>query len=320
MENMNQPHSELELQEIYKGNNFDNQYFNLFCNYYNIAFEELSIDYADYSESDWIEDGSSLKDISLNLTLYKITKFFKILEKGFSLEWAEKQVEYDQDEENDLFNTYYDVKKFNPELAKNEILRFAKSISEEELFQSYYFKLINNLSFSENRVETAKKYVTHYNLAIENGKSTIYAQKYADLIVTELDEVYSYSKIYCENYAFAYDQALSDGKTEEYALVYAEKLADLFEETKFENVNSVNDEFFDFYMDQVLAYMDAWEYASKNRVVDFDRFVSIYTNLFMNYDYLKNPHLTKEEIKKNILDEALNKVLLINNNDRFRDI
>ena len=179
---------------------------------------------------------------------------------------------------------------------------------------------MENMNKPHNKLELKEIHKKNYNLAIEKGKSIIYAQKYADLIVTELDEGYSYSKIYCENYAFAYDQALKDGKTEEYALVYAEKLADIFEEIKFENVNSENDEFFDFYMDQVLAYMDAWEYASKNRVADFDRFVSIYTNLFMNYDYLKNPHLTKEEIKKNILDEALNKVLLINNNDRFRDI
>lgn len=280
MEKYTTPNSTEELKLIYLQKGFDPNFLQFFLDKYYLCFNELLNDSKDYTDEDWEEEGYVLHQSSLNKALDYIAIFIKQIEKGHSLEWAHlyaSSIELDK-----IDDTYSELKETNSELAKKEIITVAKSISDDEIFQSYYLNLFENLANPNDRIETAKKYSELYKKALLNGKTKIYAHQYADLMV-DIDE--DYNEIYCEEYAFAYDSALTQNKDEKYARYYADLYASAITDIKRRAGISENIDMLEFALLKVQAHMIAWEYAKVNKLKEIDRFIEIYVNVYLNYEF-----------------------------------
>ena len=295
-------HTEDDLKKIYLNNEYDETYFHYFIYHYNNCFSQLREDYKDYTEEDWLEEGDSVQERTLNLALDYIVLFLKSIEKGHGLEWSNLIADYCEVDETIYYHVYSDLEKINPTLAKNEIKILANSISDDENFQNHYLYLFEEGAKPENRIDVAKKYSELYKQALQEGKTNIYAHQYADL----MSEGESH-KIYCEEYAFAYDKAKKQNKNDEYANLYADIYSEALVNIKRRYIISDAKEMIKFAIKKVNAYMDAWEYAKEQKLHEFQRFADIYENIYLNFEfeYSENKLKSKEEVEKLILEKVL---------------
>lgn len=282
MEKYTTPNTAEELKILYLQKGFDPNFLQYFLDEYYFSFNESLNDSKDYTDEDWEEEGYVLHQSSLNKALDYIAIFIKQIEKGHSLEWAHLYAKYLEETEDIFYHTYHDLNKIDADLARQDIIMVAKSISDDEIFQTYYLNLFENLAKPNDRIETAKKYSELYKKALLNGKTKIYAHQYADLMV-DIDE--DYNEIYCEEYAFAYDSALTQNKDEKYARYYADLYASAITDIKRRAGISENIDMLEFALLKVQAHMIAWEYAKVNKLKEIDRFIEIYVNVYLNYEF-----------------------------------
>ena len=206
-------HTNTELTEIYTYHKGDSIHAEYFIAQYEKAFE-------DFNEcQDWEDENESVKDHTLKFCLkYYLPVFLKYLKIGNSPIWANEIADSAEDESVAIVQTYQKLKKENPEEAKMDIEVYAKSLSNDELFLKYYLFLMEHDCVLDVE-ERAFNYVKIFKEQIVIGKSEIYSHEYADCRVSSE----KYAAKYCECYAFAYEKALKEGKTEEYSRVFADR-------------------------------------------------------------------------------------------------
>jgi hypothetical protein len=141
-----------------------------------------------------------------------------------------------------------------------------------------------------------------YKEQLAKGKSEVYAHHYSDLMANG-----EYHEIYCEEYAFAYDKAISENKSSEYASVFANKYASELVDIKRRYGISEDEEMIDFAIEKVNAYMKAWQYGEENQLKDFELFAEIYENIHLNTCFLDDitENKSSEEFDKLVLEKTL---------------
>lgn len=303
MINKKTAHSEAELIEIFTKDNIDPKYFNKFITYYHSCFDELYEDHKDWNEDEWPE-GDSVQASALWSTNNYIKRYLEHIALGHGEEWAHEMAYTNAEGEKAVFCVYTDLSASNPEIAKKELLIHAKSFGYDEHFVKHFIFLFEEVADPVGRIETAKNYSKIYKEQLSKGKSKIYAHHYADLISCG-----DYNEIYCKEYAFAFDKAISENKNENYALVYADKYGSALVNIKGRYGISNDEEMIGFAIQKVNAYMKAWEYATENKLVDFKRFAEIYENVYLNtlHSESKDFNKSKAEFEKQVLEEVLNR-------------
>ncbi|MCZ2084346.1 MAG: hypothetical protein LC112_08730 [Flavobacteriales bacterium] len=299
--------SEVKLIEIFKQQGFDPKYQKNFVDYYNYCFDDMYPGYEDWENSDWEED-ESIHISAMNVTGMYFDTYLECIANGHGEEWSHALAHTAEDGESAIYYTHEEVYKIDEELADKEVRIYAKSLGGDEYFIKYFAHLFEIGSITDDKTEKAEKYSHIYKREIANGKTEIYADKYADLMAGT-----DFHEIYCEDYAIAYDNAIAENKSERYATLYADKYASALVDIKRRYGISDDEEMMDFAVEKVNAYMHAWEYAQENKVDDFERFARLYENIHLNTYYADGgkPKMSNEEIDKLVLKETLEKFNLL---------
>ncbi|MFE3866487.1 hypothetical protein ACFX5E_00190 [Flavobacterium sp. LS2P90] len=295
------PHTESELIVIFKQDNIHEKFYPKFLGYYKVCFDELYNDMKNYEDDDF-EEGDSIKKSALWCTNHFIKPYLELIEKGHGEEWAHELARSTEDGERAIYFTHSELESINPDLAKKELQILCKSLGGDEYFEKHYLYLFEVLDDVEGRIEKARFYSNSYKEQIALGKSEVYADKFADYKADG-----GFHEIYCEEYAFAYDKAITENKNIEYAREYAEKYGSALVDIKRRFGISDDEESIDFAIEKVNAYMNAWEYDEEHQLKDFKRFAEIYENIHLNTYYADGgmPDGSTEEIDNRILIKTL---------------
>lgn len=303
MNKYKKPHTEEELKEVFQQNQIDDGLISVYIDYYNVSFKELLEDHKDFKDEDWGE-GESVQAFALWCANDYIREYSKHIENGHGEEWSHILAHSNEEGQLGIFHAYNDLRKINLDLAKKELLTYAKYQSEDKDFLKHYLHLFAEVSEPGIRIETAKKYAEIYKKELAKGKSEVFANEYAALIASG-----DYHEIYCEDYAIAFDIANKENRDIEYARLYADKYASALIDIKRRYGISDDEDMMNFAIEKVKAYMKAWNYARENRLEDFKRFADIYENIHLNTYYADEgrPNKSELEIDKEILERALEK-------------
>jgi hypothetical protein len=297
------PHTEAHLIEIFKEKGLNEKYFPKLYAYYKHCFEELyEYEYKKWTEEDYEETGDSAHKGALEVTDMFIEAFLGEKTKGQGDDWAFAVASCVEEGEVVYHITYHDIKKTNPELAKQELLIHSGTFGGDENFIKHYIYLFEIEVVFKDLENRAKKYSEIYKTQSVLSKSEVYIHEYARLLSSG-----DYNPIYCEEYAYAYDKAVKEGKSEVYALEFAEVYGEELVDIKARYGISENEELINYAIEKVDAYMTAWEYNEKHHLKNFKRFADIYETIYFNSYYPNEEGLigTKEEIDVKILEKVL---------------
>ena len=115
------PHAEAHLIEIFKEKGLNEKYFQKLYAYYKHCFEELYEDeYINWTEEDYNETVDSAHKDALSVTDMFIEDFLREKAKGQCDEWSFAVANCIEEGEVVYHITYHDMKKINPDLAKQE--------------------------------------------------------------------------------------------------------------------------------------------------------------------------------------------------------
>ena len=256
-------HTEKELIDIYTDVKGDALYVKYFIQFYEVCLNEFEID------NDWEEEDENIEEHTLKFCLkFYLPFFIKFLKVGHGAIWSDeiaRLIEIVQDStvrsyivEDPFIDTYKKIKKENPELAWKEINIHSNSLSTDDIFKKYFLFLVENEDYKDIENRTFN-YVKEYREQISLGKSEVYALEYARLIASR-----NLSKTYCEEFAFAYDNAINENKSIEYATEYAEKYASELVDIKRRYGFSDDKKMIGFAIEKINDYMKAWEYTTNN--------------------------------------------------------
>ncbi len=287
------------LSGIVKKHNFDKETYEEFIRYLdeNLRDEEECAD-------DWQEE-----DFDKHILKYGEKYAVLFLEKrkeGFSHAWSKQYARamcYNDDYQ--LLGLCYDASKnADPDQAQNDLLLYCELRGADERFTKYFIESVEagEIYFKPDSEERAKLYSETYKDLIKEGKTEIYAEKFAYL--TALDE---YHEIYIEDYAFAYEKSILEGKDESYAIEYADVYASELVDAKRRYGLCDDEEHLEYKKIKAHAYIKGWDYARNN--IDFDRhkFIKIFERIFMNMYYSDNEKywVGIEKIEKFAINLAL---------------
>jgi hypothetical protein len=294
-------HTEVELISIFKQDGIDKKYFPKFIAYYKHCFDELYEDHKNWKDDDFDEE-DSVQASALWCTNRFIKPYLELIAKGHGEEWSHEMAHTSDEGERAVYFVHTDLEASNPELAKKELLIHTKSLGGDDYFEKHYIYLFEVLAEPDNRIETAKIYSKIYKEQLANGKTEVYAHHYADLMADG-----NYDEIYCEEYAFSYDKAISENKSNEYASVFANEYASALVDIKRRYRISDDEEMIDFAIEKVNVYMKAWEYGKEHQLKDFKRFADIYENEYFNVYFPDEITEDKsiEELDKLVLEKTL---------------
>lgn len=298
------PHAEAHLIEIFKEKGLNEKHFPKLYAYYKHCFEELyEYEYKNWTEEDYLETGDSAHKGALEVTDMFIEAFLEEKSKGQGDEWAFAVASCGEEGEVVYHIVYDEIKKTNPEMAKQELLIRSKSFGCDENFIEHYILLFERGSGYSDSVENAKKYSEIYKDQISKGKSAVYSREYARLKSSDMN----YHIIFCEEYAYAFEKGINEGKSERYAMEFAEEYGEALVDIKARYGISEDEEQIDFAIEKVNVYMTVWEYNEEHKLKDFKRFADIYENIHFDTYYTNegSPEGIKEEIDKEILEKAL---------------
>ena len=294
-------HTDEELIVIFNQEKIDKKHLSLFLSYYKICFDELFEDYKDWNDEDFEAD-DSVQSSALFVAKMRIKNYAEQIAKGHGEEWAQIIVNNSEEGEIAIYLAYKDLMITNSELAKKELLIYCKSLGGDKYFEKHYIYLFEIVDEIDGRIEKAKEYSKLFKEQIAKGKSEVYAHEYSDLISEG-----EFHKIYCEEYAYAYDKAINEGKSVRYAREFAEKYGDALVDIKRRYGISEDEEQIDFAIEKVNVYMTAWEYKEEHKLIDFQRFATIFENIHFNtyYNDEGRPEGSKQQIDMAILENAL---------------
>lgn len=297
------PHAEALLVEIFKEKGLNEKYFQKIYAYYKHCFKELyEYEYVNWTEEDYEETGDSAHKGALIVTDMFIEDFLGEKAKGQGDEWAFAVANCIEQGEVVYHIVYHDIKKTNPELAKQELLIHSRTFGGDENFIKHYIYLFEIEVVFKDLEKRAKKYSEIYKTKFVLGKSEVYIHEYARLLSSE-----DYNPIYCEEYAYAYDKAIKEGKSEAYALEFAEEYGGALVDIKARYGISEDEDQINYAIEKVDVYMTAWEYHEKHQLKNFKRFADIYETIYFNTYYPNEGGQkgSKEKIDKEILEKTL---------------
>lgn len=298
------PFTEAEISALFREREIDEKYFKRFYHYYIECFTEI---YEEESKNCNEEDSEEIGDYAHTYALTGTDRYIEIFLREKALnhgdEWAHAVTHYEEEEEESTYYFVYDdLNKSNPELAKKELLILCQSYNEDEYFEKHFKYLYEEGSGFNRGAERARNYSKIYKEQLSRGKSEVYSHEYARLLSNG-----DYNPIYCEEYAYAYDKAIKEGKSEAFALKFAEVYGDALVDVKSWYDISEDEEQINYAIEKVDVYMTVWEYNEKHKLTDFKRFADIYETIYFNsyYPNEEGPVGTKEEIDAKILEKAL---------------
>jgi hypothetical protein len=294
-------HKEDELIEIFKQKGIVEKYYPIFIERYNNWFLELIHQYRNYKDESF-EENESVQSGALYLTNSYIEVFLAEIAKGHGERWSHYAADSCEDDKINVFEAYNKLSKENLELAKEELLIHCKLIDTDELFVKHYMYLFEIGEGMSNPTEEAKTYSRVYKNQISKGKSEIFAHEYAYWIADD-----TYHDIYCAEYAYAYDKAICENKSKDYARLFADKYASEVGDIKIRWGKDADEDAIEFAIQNVNAYMKAWEYGKEHQISDLEKFISTYQNAYFNTYYTNDGISTKKQeiIEQMSLEKAL---------------
>ena len=295
-------HTESELLAIFEENKFDKKYFSYFEAYYQLCFGELYDDMKDESDEDF--GSESLQASALSFSIEYMNSFTESIRRGHCEEWAAIIAKYIDEKEYVAFDyAYSGIYEKDPQQAKEELLIHCKHLNADEHYIRYFLYMFDQKMGYENPLEKAKKYSEFYGKMIALGKSAVFAHEYADLMAWD-----TYTEVGCFSYAFAYDNAIQNGKSKDYAQRYGDIFSD-YVGNHFGNFSQTeNDEDFPYWDEKIRGNMKGWEYATEHNLSDIKSFTDLYDTIHINTHYADEPlsrKLSSEEIDKMILEKVL---------------
>jgi hypothetical protein len=245
-------YTDSELISILNDNMIEAEHHPVLIKFYRNCFDELLSDMGQ-SIKDGSVDYNSVSSDSLSQTTEFAKNYIELISKGHGVDWA-YQVAYSLEEfEYATYSAYWNIRFTDPETANKELLIHCKSLGGDSLFEKHYLFLFDVQEEPSKIKQKATEYSKIYKEQRLLGKSEIYAHHYADLIADG-----EYHEIYCEEYAFAYDNAINQNKSTDYAHVYAEKYGEAIVDIKGRFGNDSDEEAIDFAIERVNAFMHAW--------------------------------------------------------------
>jgi len=300
MDSDTEKYTEQELIAIAKAKGIDEKYFQHFVTKYNQIFSQVKDEYVEEE----CEEGETPKTITLNITRRYLVKFIEQVEKGHGIEWADLFADSEEEEGETFNNVYFAIRKKSKEQAKEELIIHCKSVEADEHYIRYFIFLYEVGDGSLKPDIKAAIYSKKYKEQIAQGKSELFAHEYADFMA-----IGDYTEIYCYSYAQAFESALQQNKSYEYARLYARKYSHYVANhySKIEQLEE--DEDFDFYHQQIIGYMKAWEYVKENKLHDGQSFIGFYEDIYINTYFSddRDFNLSEDELDKIILEKALDK-------------
>ncbi|MGI0107043.1 hypothetical protein [Salinimicrobium sp. WS361] len=230
--------------------------------------------------------------------------YIECRQNGYSKIWSttRARLEIMFDTRNAVYRCYEEVAEVDENKALSDLKVFCKLKNGDELYTDFLIDYVINYGYSERPIEElAADFSKIYKKQLKKGKSEIYANKYASLMAGD-----EFHKIYCEEYAFKYDQSLALGKIEEYAERYAEKYASELVHVKRRAGIHDHEESLEFARDKARAYINGWEYATENNIKEQKTFIDCYSNAYLNTIY-SDEWSSIEELEKISLKMALKK-------------
>lgn len=176
------------------------------------------------------------------------TKYIKIyseqIKAGFSIEWSKSLANsnWTKMEKNSAANAYYTIKEIDKIRAANDLKLYCKLKEFDELFTKHFISLINDNkgTFNLSAEEQAAEYSKIYKRQIDEGKSEIFAHKYADLMASD-----EYCELACYVEAIEYEKAINAGYSESYAFLVSNDLSEYVANKYDTYEQSLNDVFMD---------------------------------------------------------------------------
>ncbi|MFD0976563.1 hypothetical protein [Salinimicrobium gaetbulicola] len=233
-----------------------------------------------------------------------INHYIKCREEGFGKTWSMTRADLKimMDDNGVLFKCYEKVAATNKDQALKDLQVFCKTQKGDEIYTEFLIDRVINDDYARRPIENlAANYSKIYKQQIDGGKSEIYARKYADLMYGD-----EYQEIYCEDYAFAYEESLIKGKSEEYAELYGEKYASELINVKGRAGIYDDEESLEFARDKAKAFINGWEYATENKIKEQKIFIDCYCNAYLNTIYSDEWNSIKE-LEEVVLKKALEK-------------
>lgn len=186
-------HTDEELIAEFNATGIDKQYFSLFKKIYDES-HELSLKCNIHYSDDEYGENESDRIHTFDATIFiLLSEYIPCLEMGHSEEWAFAMVKSScYDLGWNMYFAFQDIKKFNPQLAKDEILNYCKYINADEHFVRYFLSLFMEMEMHDCAIEVAHRYSEIYKKQIGFGKSQAYSDKYAELKASE-----KYNELYC---------------------------------------------------------------------------------------------------------------------------
>lgn len=250
----------------------------------NLEFEEVFASFLNTSLTELEEDDAIYEEEGpeqrLGIPINYMTGYIKLREQGLSKIWSDfyANLVISYDTKNAVFRCYEYVKQKDEALALKDLDALCSANNGDAQFKEF---LIYNVShknyFEKSIIEVAAEYSKRYHEQIREGKTPVYAKKFASLVVQEY-----YHPLYCEHFAFIYDQSIQLGKDEDYALTYAEKYAEELVDIQRRAGISDDEERLDFARAKAKAYINAWEYSKANNLKNSSYFIESYEHAYLN--------------------------------------
>ncbi len=293
-------HTDDELITLYKYENFKMELFPAFQDYYKNAYEELYQDHKDCDDEEFEDD--SIQGMTFGNTLRYFKKYVQLIENGHRKEWAHLIADSDEDMGRAFYDAYVKIKSKSAQQAKQELLTYCKSINADEYYIENFLYNFEEGDGIYNLEKKTSDYLKYYQKQLDLGKSKVYAHKFAWLLASA-----EFNEIYCEEYAYAYEKAIGEGKSIEYAEEYAERYGTAITDIKRRYGMTDDDDMLEFSEERVTGNMKAWEYANENRLSNIDRFIKIHESIYLNsyFPDEPKPDLSIEDFDKMIIEKAL---------------
>lgn len=216
---------------------------------------------------------------SIKFALEDTLKIDSLIKKGHIKAWAELYVD-SRDEHQNAFNyAYRELKKINPAQAIEELKVHCRSTDGDEYHQKHFIYLMQQGEAAAEPCpdERAAIYSKAFKEQLQQGRSEIFADQYADLKAGQ------YAEEYCFHFAQAYDEAIQKGKPKDYASLFADKMGDYYANyygryIKDPVIDRKNHEFNER---KILGYMKGWEYAKAHQLHESDTFIACYESTYI---------------------------------------
>lgn len=170
-----------------------------------------------------------------------IDAFIEERKKGFSAVWSRYFIEtlHGEPNLNAASAAYYFVEKQDHEQALKDLQLYANNTGRDQLFVKHFSYIIKNGGYNDSPSpeEQAIQYSELFRQQISEGKSELFADKYADL-----KSLGKYSELGCYAEAIEYENAIQSGLPKQIASIVAMEISDYIANQFHDYADAVTDE------------------------------------------------------------------------------